>query len=424
MRHIVFLVGDYHPRQSSNAICVNHVVDELKKRFQVSISCFRQEVESAGYYDLSSRVQYYPIDNKMKNVRLYADKKMYFGGIAALNHLLCNGVRFLGVLCSIFRYINVDRSLIKSFESSLEQIHKHTPIDLLVPVCFPVETLAASRDFCMKNSGVQFLPYLFDSFPDSITLNRSKFLMKLKRGNHKRYVEGLLNHSIGLVAMHSFSDSLSVKVPVTFAEHPLLNKYKVGDLASRRIVSNERIEFLYAGSLNRGIRDPKVIVETLRRISSPVMSLRVKFYTKGDYQKYLRELESDENCEVELCETLPFEKILTKMLDSDILLNISDLSGKQISAKVFTYMSLGKPIINFHMDEEDNTRKILDKYPLGISIKGDEPTAVINGFLSAIRNKSIDFNELSNIYPDATASFTANIIHDMLVKNEREKNIY
>lgn len=413
MKNIVFLLGDYHPKQSSNAICVKHIVDIIKINHKVSVVSFKQNIEQP-YFEPIDNVDIYYIKNKIKEIKIHAEANQFFFKIKLINSLIIFLIRAYLFLKAILNIRNINYSISNSYVDTLKQIKKKNQIDVIIPVCFPFESIIAANHFKRECSNILVVPYLFDSFPESISLNRFKFLMKIKKHNHTKIFLKYLNLSDYVLAMNSFTGKLNnLLVDYSFIEHPLLFDY---NLSCEKEVNN-KITFVYAGSLNKNVRDPFVIIDFLSKIKLDDFDLILNFYTQGDYVNQLKRVSTVySNLKINTYNIIPFDQILNILNSSNFLLNISDQSGIQISGKIFTYMSLGKPIINFYNKENDNTKKILDKYPLALSINKFSKISELESFIKENKNKSLDFNDLKKIYPDALPTYTAHKINDVINK--------
>jgi hypothetical protein len=104
---------------------------------------------------------------------------------------------------------------------------------------------------------------------------------------------------------------------------------------------------------------------------------------------------------------------------ADILLNIGEAQGRQISSKVFEYMSTGKPIIHLAYVAHDPVSKILSKYPLALCLLQDRShfntnVQLATDFISKNRRKVMPYDEVEKIYPEAMPETTAEAILELL----------
>ena len=410
MRHVVFITGNYFPNYSANGICIKHIIDVLKQENKISVIAFRQNIDQP-FIDDNDSVNVYNIYNLINELKIKSEAYSLFCGFKHLNIIIKNAVRLFLYLKAIMTLPVLRKDVVRSYLSVLERVSSIEKIDLIIPVCFPFESIVAAVKFKEKNHQSSVVPYLFDSYPESITLNRLRLLSRVKRQYHYKVLFQFLNETDYVLAMNSFEGKLKLTTPYKLIEHPLLNDFKLPKDSSS--VKN-KISMIYAGSFNKNVRNPWIILDYLKRLSVIDKPLVVYFFIKGDYTKELSSVKQIGNLELQVEKVIPFNDILYKLNSSDFLLNISDESGIQISGKIFTYISLGKPIINFHQVENDNTKKILDKYPLGISINKHTPVEDLEKFIVENKNKQISHDQVKEIFPDAIPDYTVRLIKEIM----------
>ena len=87
--------------------------------------------------------------------------------------------------------------------------------------------------------------------------------------------------------------------------------------------------------------------------------------------------------------------------NSNIIINIGNQIANQTPSKVFEYISLGKPIINFYNIDNDTSKKVLDKYPLVLNIYKDfnnEDKKLFEAFCELNKDKYLTFEEIKDKY--------------------------
>jgi hypothetical protein len=104
---------------------------------------------------------------------------------------------------------------------------------------------------------------------------------------------------------------------------------------------------------------------------------------------------------------------------SSILLNIGEIEGKQISSKIFEYMSAGRPVVHFSYTAGDAVAKILARYPLALCLlqakdKLNENRVRLLRFVLDNACRRMEFEEVASIFPEALPEKTAIIIGDMI----------
>ena len=95
------------------------------------------------------------------------------------------------------------------------------------------------------------------------------------------------------------------------------------------------------------------------------------------------------------------DKILN---EANIIINIGNEIANQIPSKVFEYISLGKPIVNFFSIQNDTSKKVLKNYPLVLNIYKEytiEDVKRFEFFCQKNRNIILPFNDATKNYKTA-----------------------
>ena len=84
--------------------------------------------------------------------------------------------------------------------------------------------------------------------------------------------------------------------------------------------------------------------------------------------------------------------------DADMLLNIGNKVTNQTPSKIFEYISMGKPIINFYEDEKDTSYNVLKKYEMACNYNVNKDK--IDKLKKFIKNveKFTTFDKISKTY--------------------------
>jgi TPP-dependent 2-oxoacid decarboxylase len=104
---------------------------------------------------------------------------------------------------------------------------------------------------------------------------------------------------------------------------------------------------------------------------------------------------------------------------ADILVNIGEAKGKQVSSKIFEYMSTGKPIIHLAYVEDDAVSKILEKYPLALCLVQnllykDANVRLTEKHITENRSKVLSFEDVKSIYPEALPETTGALLGELV----------
>jgi glycosyltransferase involved in cell wall biosynthesis len=122
----------------------------------------------------------------------------------------------------------------------------------------------------------------------------------------------------------------------------------------------ENIELAYAGKFYKDIRNPEKMLDVLNTLNDEKVALKVY----GPGCDYLKSNSLLKNKSIMLCGQLPSDKVFESLGNADFLVNLGNTTPNQIPSKVFEYIAMGKPVINFYFNEFDTSLHYLRKYPL------------------------------------------------------------
>ena len=411
MDRIVFLVGPYYPNFSAVGYCLYQVVKCIRDVYNVEIISFRDDKSYLEQEDIEG-VKIRRIETKymkMRNRPIFATR--------ILSLLTLNSVRIWGALRRLFSRETVDRALVNAY---IDELNRITPRpNVIIPLVFPFESVLAALEFKERNSDVVVLPYIFDDFVDSGSLHVLNFARDLKRRRHLNLERKMLSSSDAIFSMHplrshflsSFEKPLFDKI--IFLEHPLL----FPPVTKNDHVENSALRLVYTGSLIRNVREPEYLIRLLKslKVSSPV---QVDFYVMGNAAESIKTEQVGHIYLNNFGRVSKFEADAAVQA-ADILLNLGEAKGKQVSSKVFEYMSTGKPIIHLAFVEHDAVAQIISAYPRAICINQSRfdfssDLKKIENFILEMRGLApLPFDEIKAIYPDALPETTANTIRSV-----------
>ena len=78
------------------------------------------------------------------------------------------------------------------------------------------------------------------------------------------------------------------------------------------------------------------------------------------------------------------DALLDAYRSADVLLSVGERGGRQLSSKIFEYMSVGKPILHVCTGSSDANIPYLKRYPLSLCIVQDECSIEENARLVAL----------------------------------------
>ncbi len=414
--HFVFVVGSYYPYYSAVGKCTGNVADVLSQKHKVTIICEK------NYCDQKDEERY----NNQKILRIITQEKINreklnnnirkTHGLTRKYYILRSNIyKLIQATKLVFSKISIKKELVDLYISKLADIDEK--IDVIIPASMPFESVLAAVEYHRNNPGVIVIPYLFDQFAESATIHRlnANKLIKMKR--HIGLEEESLINSYRVLAMHSLKSHFENKLPnlnnIIYTEHPLI----ITDDCKMSEKTRNSIKISYIGGFYKKYVEPNYLLDLF--INSKVSNIEFHFYVIGNCNKMINKYQRIHPRRIINHGSVNKEKATYEMMDSDILVSVSEKSGIQMSSKIFEYMSFGKPIIHFYSGNKDVNVQILENYPLALIIKQDYSimNENVNKFEQFCLNnytKRINAEEIKRLFPEAMPKYTASIIESLL----------
>ena len=421
MKHIVFIVGGFYPNFSAVGNCAYQVINLLKFKFKVSVIALSNKQGLADYEEYEGIYIYrvktdisknrnkwdYLIKNESKyyKIPLFLHKvKKYFFNTISKN--------------------SIDEKLVSSYLEKLKELQGN--VDVIIPCIFPFESLLAAVSY--KENGeerTKVFPYVFDNFANSDSLHIFKLNKKIKSSENLKIEKAAFAGVDSILSIHSHSEYFSEIYPgfkkeIIYLEHPLLVKRSDFQISAR--IKNPKFKCTYTGAFIKGVREPNYFFKLVEIFPQEFIESTIfEFYTLGNCNDtiYSESRKRKDLNNIRAYGEVSREKAFQAMISSNILLNFGEKQGKQISSKIFEYMSFGKPIVHLSYVESDVVTKIISKYPLGLSINQDyerieENAAIFQNFVLRHAQDNISFDHVCEIFKDALPETTSALISRMV----------
>lgn len=410
MRHLVFLLGSYYPNYSAVGYCVHQVIKCLKNEFDITVIALHNDplLPSEEIYD-GVRILRIESEGIRQRNRTLTNK-----GKSSTFYL--NFIRLRGLLRRLFSPETVDASLVRAYLDCLSK--QSLEINSLVPVVFPFETVLAALQYKKINPKAKIVSYLFDDFVDSGSLHVYRFVAFLKRRRHLFLEQKMLEESHAVLAMHPLRDhfeqwfSKELVKKISYLEHPLLIQPRKSNLH----LEDGVVHLCFTGSLIRNVREPDYLLQLLRGASFK-KSVSAEFYVMGNAANQIKTGKLSDNLEVKNFGKVSKSNADEAIARSNILINIGERTGRQVSSKIFEYMATGKPIIHIAYTHNDSVVKILQRYPLVLCIIKNiddisNQTRALSEFIEDNYRSNITYDDVAQIFPEALPMTTVRKLLD------------
>ncbi len=360
---------------SANGICAEALVTEMENQgaYVVVIS-------------FDSEIKDYNSDKVISVLNKTPDQKV-------ASNFLGKCINLLKEILLYSRTPKYNKVAVENAIDIANKLNKTIGFDRVVSVYFPVEAVITAYKLKKLYSNLKFVIYELDSVADGI-LGGSKY-----GGYIVRAYKGLLNKIYkvaDLVIVHKSHKECWLK------EHNKhKSKLKISDLPIlcepdyfEKIEDDSCCKFLYGGTLDEAYRSPRKMVESLNKLDD--ISYNIDFYSKG-CETLLKNLA---NPNIRLHGYVGKEELDKAISEADFLLSIGNAVSNSLPSKIITYMSYGKPIIHFSLQEKDVCAEYLEKYPLAFVVKKNEnPQQVLSEFIKNNVGKTVAFSEVCELFP-------------------------
>jgi hypothetical protein len=414
VKQITFLVGSFHPDFSAVGYCAYQVQKCLTDEFDVSVISLRGSLSE-------------PLKERLDTISVHRietdDMRARAQAVADTNPLArarLMALRLKGAARRLLSPQTIDQPLVRAYLAHLEEMDPRPKV--IVPVVFPFETVLAALAFKRANPETIVIPYLFDDFVDSGSLHVLKLARALKRGRHLRLERRMLEVADAVLSMHPlrahferyFSSRLREKI--TYLEHPLLTQPAT---ALAQPTDDAVTRLCYTGALLKKVREPDYLRALLRAIR-PGQTVQADFYVMGSASAEILTESVGDTVRIVNHGRVPKPEADAAVQYADILINLGDAQGKQVSSKVFEYMGTGKPIVHLAYVPDDTVTRILSKYPLALCLvqdqgRFDDNVRLFSEFITTRRGDKLNFETVKAIYPEALPEASAMVFSRILI---------
>jgi hypothetical protein len=416
---IVFLTSSYYPFYSAIGKCVNNLVNELKNSNEIIVVSnmttrnLDSDIDYDGHKIVRIRTNYMHkrddilLSNEMENASRKLKKKM-----------MLQFLRSIGYIKALLSKETLDKNLVDLY---LEALIKIGDVDLIVPTCYPFESIVASQRYKeIINKSIRIVPFMFDKFSDSPSLHRNAINKRIKLSRHLSLEEKMILDSVKVLYVDSWIEIMegyfkTYSEKLIHVEHPLVIDYFSNLKFNIGTGDDEFIDVVYTGVIDKKIRPPHKTLKIISKMIEENNRIRFHFYILGNCAK-----EINKYCKKYPSNLFNYGRVesdiaISAISNCNILLSIGNTDTSLIPSKVFEYMSAGKPILHFFHSSEDRVISMLDHYGLGycVNLKDEITISVVRKLVEYCKenkNMKINFRDVEEKFYKASPKFIANLL--------------
>jgi hypothetical protein len=399
------MLGSYKPQMSANGICIHEIIQVWRNAgHEVHVICYGKKSAQTPFIG-DAFVHTIKAENTMEANEIAG------GRIQSSLKRMVRIVKF--ILQRPFYPIRFPRQII-AFRRMADQIIKKYNIDTIISVLHPIEAAIAGYRLKLKLSQIEWIIYELDTF----TNGNDRLKSPRKRQRIERQLYEAADKIIHM-ACHKEYYGLSkydfCRKKLLTADIPLLSANTNSAITSaERKKKSDTIRFLYSGLLRRDVRSPIEVIKILLALSKE-KKIKVEFYSRGNYEKYLLKKQKETIGTIQSCGYVKVDELNSAIARSDYLISIGNKSTDMIPSKIFMYMSTLKPIIHFYLQDHDVCNNYLQKYPSALLCdlrdSVEKNLYKLNCFLDRSQNEhEIKFKDIANIFPQNTPEYSSSLI--------------
>ncbi len=392
MKKFIILSTYCFEKASTNGYCARTLAEELRKQ--------GNQVALVGYGKKTTVIEESDVDGDFviqHNPEEYAVNPSNFEKVK-------------NIIKSLYRPAYDEKLAGKYSEFVCELTKKHS-YDAIISFYFPNVCMIAAAKAKKMFPHLKILNYELDSVTDGIKYEGK--LAGLQTKANVRWLKKIYKRYDGVIIMKSheehvrsvYSDVLGDRLTVT--DLPVLQ-----DKIIKKDLNDDEISFIYAGLLDKRYRSPEVLFNLFSE-NTRKENWKLHFYSKGNCEKDIEEAVNKDK-RIFQHGYVSTEELDKSIENAHILISIGNSQSKSVPSKLITYMSYGKPILHFSLQENDVCEEYLKKYPLALIIKNkenlNEVSSKISEFIDYIQNNKISFENLRDAFPMNLPEYSAKLI--------------
>jgi glycosyltransferase involved in cell wall biosynthesis len=171
---------------------------------------------------------------------------------------------------------------------------------------------------------------------------------------------------------------------------PLVSVEMVHEQREKLNLDNRILRLVFLGTLYRKIRDPEFLLDLLTRLAQLHDMPRFEMHFVGGLDGCEKLFEAHRPAIGKwlfLHGRVERSRAVEYMSQADVMVNIGNKTSYQLPSKVIEYAATGKPILNIATVNRDSAHKILEGYPVSLTVfsccqVSEETVRQVKGFLS------------------------------------------
>lgn len=307
-------------------------------------------------------------------------------------------------------------------------LRKHaTEYDLVVATCSPYYPLKLAAEIC------NIIPVIFYKMDPVVTapigdkFNKDSRLVTIE---NEIAWDTCANRIITTDVIFKYYNQLPTKVnadKVILLNYPNIVERRLSDNANNKIVASfdkNKINLCFIGKFYSDVRNPQFLLNLMDKLRDTDIVLHI-LGRMGDCAAMINVYKSC-NSNVIYHGVVPPSVADDVMLQADILVHVGNAVDSLMPSKILDYICSGKPIMNICKIPSCPTLRLMERYPLGMTIYEYEELTIdiisqIVVFCQDSKNKKQAFETIHELYYDSTIEYVGeqfnNVIESVITNN-------
>lgn len=396
----LFLLGNLPPLVSANGVCVNSVMNEIRKHYKCFSISFSENPSDHDDYNYHipmrkwDRIIQLLEQTKRRNQKI----RHFFLRVYAV---------FIQMLMLPF-WPAFSLSTVVNFYKKSSLLIKRENISCVVAVSYPGETLLALVLLRIRfRKRISLIMYPLDvslggkfdgkKIEKKISVISSKWLYRFCVFFADKII--VLENTIDLYKKILTGPNWA---KAEICGIPLIKQ----ELPQKTSSCEKKIKLVYGGNIDSRVRNPFPILDYLEQLAKKnSCEICVDIYGFVSSHLSLKMSSRYSHIEINNCGWVPEKELDLAVENASALLSIGNNVGFLIPSKIFKYMSSNKPIIHFCAIKDDPCVPYLTKYGHSFLLYGEKMGDVdFVGWLQKNQSFSVDCQKL---FPQCTPNYTA-----------------
>lgn len=414
---ILCIVDQYYPESSANTQCANIImqkfinegfsVDFMSIKYDHNLPTVSQNNNSTIYKFENYKIKDLRECGKLFNAKEWREMPWIFRKVKGL----FNKLKSLTRLKTEWLYL--DTVNYKDIFNMIKSQNKKYAYVVSFSTPFALHVIA--RQIKLHGLATEWFPVFLDPFVYNYCLNPKRI------NSRKRTANSVLNDSDGIFMVRGIMEE-NIKKGYNPKYHnkvdiiELPNLVELAQKTKNLSPRNKETTLTYAGGFYRDIRNPGKMLDILSKLPN-YLKIRIIGYSCEDIIEEKAKL-FDGN--FEFLGKLEYSKTIEYLNNSNILINLGNTITNQTPSKVFEYIALGKPILNFYFSEDDTSLFYFKKYPLALNINlndyNSNPTESIVEFCNNNKDKKLSFKEATEYLSESRSEVVVEKIYRIITE--------